>query len=506
MNYIRFIVMSCVLALLLACPKPTEPATTEAPTEPQQETHKNAWTIMVYLDGDNDLESAGVEDFNEMERGLYLAQQRIPAIADKLNIIVLFDRRSGEWTDTRLYKILPDNTMSSMASQLITSDNNLKGELNMGNPATLSNFITYCKAQYPNTNYMLVLWNHGGGARSPGTTKLSSGTKAVCWDDSSANDALYTDEIQQVLATHFSPSSKLDILGFDACLMGMVEVACEFRNLARYMVASMHTEQGDGWDYEYIIQKFAQGSASNYSGSSSFSFTAGNPSPRDLAKLIVYAYEHYIEDSENRSNDSGETLSAIDLDNTKMEALKAAIFALAGALDAESKQSSIESDRDDAVNYFGSTLAQNDQQGNEISYPFFDLYDFCYIIANDTNTRGYRDGLKNAAAAVITKLHDVFVWAYGDRGGYRGPFRDGTGYYFGTDKSGLSIFFSRGNITYNGFSHYGYQWWYTSADTASTLGTEYLYGNIDFCTYNTNVTVDTWRELMNKWYQSSWGY
>ena len=367
MKLIRFCLLAALFILLVSCPTPTEPTPTTPSTPPAQEEYLGTWTIMVYLDSDNNLEPAGVEDFNEMERGLYLAQQLIPAIADKLNIIVLFDRISGydssngDWTDTRLYKVLPDNNMSTFASQLITSDANLQGELNMGDPTTLSNFISYVKTNYTNTNYMLVLWNHGGGTRSVGSTKISSGTKAVCWDDSNGDDALYTDEIQQVLAAHFNASSKLDILGFDACLMGMVEIAYEFRNLARYMVASMHTEQGDGWDYEYIIQKFAQGSASNYAGSSSYFFTAGNPSPRDLSKLIVYAYEHYIEDNANGSNNSGETLSAINLDSTKLETLKTALFYLAGMLDAESKQFSIESDRDDAVNYFSSVLGINGQ-------------------------------------------------------------------------------------------------------------------------------------------------
>ena len=518
MKHCKLLLFFMAIMLVAGCPKPTEPEP-PAPTIPTElfstsysGTKGNLWTIMIYMDGDNDLEAAAIEDFCEIEAGLLAAKNLDSAIESKLNIIVLFDRIPGEdssngnWTNTRLYKATPDTNPDVIDSELLFNS----PEQNMGDPNLLKNFVSWTKSNFPADNYALVLWNHGGGTRSRSITPTVStarnkGVKAVCWDDTNNGDTLYLDEVQQALSANFSSGSKLSLLGFDACLMGMVEVAYEFRNLANYMVASMHTEQGDGWDYEYIIKQFSQGSISNYAGTSTFSFAAGNPAPTDFAKMLVYAYEHYIENPANGSNNSGETLSAIDLDSTKMEALKTALFSLANKMemDAETgKKTSIELDRDDAVNYFSNTLATNNVDGDEIAYPFFDIYDFCYIIANDKNSRSYSDGLKNAAAAVITKLHDILVWAYGDQGGYRGPFGDGTGYYFGANKSGLSIFFSRGNVTYENYSHYAYQWWYR----ATRITNPGDYGNIDFAESNTGGSVDTWRELMNKWYYSAWGY
>ena len=34
-----------------------------------------SWTVMVWLDGDNNLNPQAISDFHEMEYGLYLAQQ-----------------------------------------------------------------------------------------------------------------------------------------------------------------------------------------------------------------------------------------------------------------------------------------------------------------------------------------------------------------------------------------------------------------------------------------------
>jgi len=78
----------------------------------------------------------------------------------------------------------------------------------------------------------------------------------------------------------------------------------------------------------------------------------------------------------------------------------------------------------------------------------------------------------------------------------------GNYYGVGSDvKRGLSIFFSRGNLTYNNLSHYAYQWWYTSEDTnAWRPGEHCYYGYIDFANSDTDGIVETWRELMEAWY------
>lgn len=448
---------------------------------------KKDWTIMVYLDADNDLEAAGLEDFNEMERGLQAAiDAGNPGIENQLNIIVMIDRCDGyvsspttnggsDWKDTRLYRIKPDTDYYMFNSERLKHGES--GEKNMGDPATLSSFISFTKKYYPADNYGLILWNHGGGTRSLNSSSSSGPSRAMCWDEGNDNDALYLDEVQQALSENFSQDDKLSLIGFDMCLMAMVEVAYEFRNLADYMVGSMEEEQGDGWDYTDILGNI----------------NTVSPTPRELASNIVDSYHNYIE---AYGRDDGQTQSAIDL--SKIEGLKTEIDKFAAAIYNENKKSQIEDIRDSSVHFYHS-------ENGSIDCPFFDLNTFCNKIASDST--GISDNLKLRAEAVITELSKVVIKAYGEVG-TNGNNQE---YYYGDGasvKRGLSIFFSRGNKIYSpdvstNDPHYVYQWWYTDVDTQQWWEAGKYYGLIDFCNSNTNGTVETWRELMEAWYDNT---
>ncbi len=202
------------------------------------------WTIMVYLDADNNLEEAGIDDFNEME---------VVGSTDSVNIVVQFDRveeytnSNGDWTDTRRFKVLQDADVNTITSPAVE----IMGEMNMGDPETLSDFITWAASEYPAEHYALVLWNHGGGwykSQKP-KQKLPLPDKDVCYDDTD-DDYLTNYEVSTALnesAIHF------DILAYDACVMGMIEVAYQIRNLANIMIASEEGVPMDGFDYTAFL-------------------------------------------------------------------------------------------------------------------------------------------------------------------------------------------------------------------------------------------------------------
>ncbi|MBD3255173.1 MAG: hypothetical protein GF383_08765, partial [Candidatus Lokiarchaeota archaeon] len=89
----------------------------------------NNWTIMVYVAADNNLESAGIEDLNEME------SVQLP---EGVELVTLFDRAlgytavDGDWTTTRRYNITYDEDKDH-----INSEYQDLGELNMADPETL---------------------------------------------------------------------------------------------------------------------------------------------------------------------------------------------------------------------------------------------------------------------------------------------------------------------------------------------------------------------------------
>ena len=204
------------------------------------------WTFMVYLDADCEppscLEEEGIDDFLEMSS--------VPSSAD-VNIVVQFDRipgcdsSYGDWTTCKRFLITPGLTPEP-GNQVEDI-----GEVNMGDPNTLVDFVQWAVTEYPATNYALILWNHGGGWRGLPTQNEDLMSRAVCWDDTS-NDRLYMNEVQSALST-ISGFATLHLIGFDACLMGMVEVAYEIRYYGSVMVGSAAGEPMDGWPYDTIL-------------------------------------------------------------------------------------------------------------------------------------------------------------------------------------------------------------------------------------------------------------
>jgi hypothetical protein len=185
-----------------------------------------SWTVLVYLDGDNNLEGAGVADVNEMET--------VGSTAN-VNVVVQFDRisgydsTSGNWTDTRRARIIQDANTGTIASNFVTI-----GEANMGDPNTLRDFIQWGVANYPADHYLLDLWDHGGGL------------DGVCWDDSNGSANLSVSEVRQAIV---AAGVHIDVIGFDCCLMAMEEMAHQIRDRGDVMVASEETIPGDGWAY-----------------------------------------------------------------------------------------------------------------------------------------------------------------------------------------------------------------------------------------------------------------
>ncbi len=205
------------------------------------------WTFMVYLDGDNNLEEDGISDFNEMEA---------VDSTDSINIVVQFDRIGGyatidgNWTDTRRFRVEHDDNLNAISTEPLE----VMGELNMGDPEVLADFIEWSAMNYPAEHYAIVLWNHGGGMwKKDDTGKQVHPDKDVCYDESDG-DYLTNYEVGDAIRNsgiHF------DIVAYDACLMGMIEVAYQIRDLADIMVASEETIPLAGYDYTGFLQELA---------------------------------------------------------------------------------------------------------------------------------------------------------------------------------------------------------------------------------------------------------
>ena len=111
---------------------------------------------------------------------------------------------------------------------------------NMGNPRVLADFLQYAYKNFPAERYSLIFWNHGGGHLGG------------YGSDEQFNDCLGMYELQWAMENSPFKQHKLEMLGFDACLMASVETAAVLSPYTRYFVASEEVENGTGWDYKYL--------------------------------------------------------------------------------------------------------------------------------------------------------------------------------------------------------------------------------------------------------------
>ncbi len=215
------------------------------------------WTIMVYLNGDNNLESYGQADCDEMEHY---------AGSDTYNVIVQFDGKNGyndldgSHTDTRRYWMVYDTTDDDTID---TTPIDTIGEANMGDALTLSTWGIWGIKQYPAARYLLDMWDHGNSWK--GKVMLdplglhNRGSKDMMNDDTDSDQINFCDteppgEYERALKPIQDTLGRdLDIAGFDACLMGMNEIMYISKDYAEIQASSEETEGADGWEYNYWL-------------------------------------------------------------------------------------------------------------------------------------------------------------------------------------------------------------------------------------------------------------
>jgi hypothetical protein len=201
------------------------------PTPSKGQTAK--WSFMVYMGADSSLEQFGIDDFNEMAA---------VGSTNDVNIVVQFDRRpggtsaNGDWTTAKRFLIQEDMTPDP-ANAL--SD---IGEVNMGDPVVLLDFMNWGMANYPADRYFLGLWGHG------------LGWQGVVQDSSSSSDYLELDELtwafQSIVANN--SDKKIDLVGADACRM-TTEMNYELKDYVKFFVGSQKDEPEPGWPYHTVL-------------------------------------------------------------------------------------------------------------------------------------------------------------------------------------------------------------------------------------------------------------
>ncbi|MDC7220231.1 MAG: clostripain-related cysteine peptidase [Spirochaetales bacterium] len=491
----RLSFLGLVLSLMfISCPLPDEDSddfvqTYIEVTDSDIDYREKAttWTVMYYVDADNDLESYLLEDMEELSEGL--------ESTELMNVIALVDRIDGEssdssilgedFSDTRLYRIGADEIYRLSGGDYFPDiGTGLSGEYNMGDAETLKSFIEYCKEYYPADNYALIFTNHGGGVKGDSdvlfSSSLSGGVgssswtnKAVCYDETSDNDCIYTAELSDVL----DESHSVDLMVYDACLMGLAEIAYQYRPgvagefSTDYLAASAPLVWAFGLPYDLIFQRLSEsltGGTGNYSpvvDGSDYETQYYDPASMTAEEFGLIIVEEQERDTQElySYSVSSQAFALYDLNYIDSVMTELDDWAATSGYTADDT-SEFDAARNSCILY---------EEDSPINYPFYDLYDFAVY---------YDDGTEDY---LLDEYVDSLVVASFGGSSFSSDYAEG--------QQGLAFFFTEG------VSYWSDQWFYTGEDT-DAWQSGYYYGKLDFCHADGDGNIDGWFELLQSLY------
>jgi PKD repeat protein len=257
------------------------------------ESYDYLWNYAVYVAGDNSLAEVAFTDIDEMEV--------IGSTADvAINVETEIYDGYGDFSypTVERFLVVPDsqdgvfNTSGSPANESFNRIGHDSASVD-----ALTGFLNWSLGNFDAHSNALVLWDHGAGWDNG---KSTSGL--ICDDTSGTMLADY--EVAAVMA---GTGAYWEYLAMDACIMGSVEVAYEYRDVAHYLMFSQESVPWDGFHYTPVLQALTDNPAID---------------PYDLGQITVDSYiDYYIEHPDEVSG--GVTLGIVDL--TKMDALVTAL-------------------------------------------------------------------------------------------------------------------------------------------------------------------------------------
>jgi hypothetical protein len=308
------------------------------------------WTVMVYLAGDNNLSAECVWSLTEMQKGM--SSDKINVIAQfdpndglartrryeitkegvlprpnqkdkkwevddepkKLDLFAkdfaswnagtgevhfgLESRKANKLARQRHKEIkaqrrraieLSDQGQALNASLRPDDSSAPRNDTDAASPVTLYNFLSFGLEFYPARHYMIVLSGHSAGVEP----------SYLLRDDSSGSymsfrqlKVVFKQLHNDLAKSRYGDdrASKIDILGFDTCLMSMAEICSELQGCVDIVVGSETYTPSSGWPYQSILEDLSN---------SMETADASKPtplSPDELAIKVVAKYFEFYKD------------------------------------------------------------------------------------------------------------------------------------------------------------------------------------------------------------------
>jgi len=312
---------------------------------------KKKWTFLHYGAGDNNLSSYIYKDADEME-----------AVGSDANTHIISQLDQSRGNCKRFY-IQKDTKPGTITSPVLED---MGPAVDMSNPKTLTDFLVWGQKTFPGEHVALIIGDHGGGTAG-----------AVADDRNGGAGMMKPAELEKAIKdAEAQTGKKIDVLGFDCCLMANTEVAYQLKDAADFMVASEESEGGLGWPYNNVLNDKV------LAGIQEALKHKINVPPKEFAKKIT-------EDAEGVQGDLP-TMSTIDLSKMTEVAQKMNTFSQA-ILDTNTPMSELKS------------LVYKTQEFSG----FKDIYDFTQQVAGSATITDEK--LKAAAKDVMASIQTAVL-------------------------------------------------------------------------------------------------
>ena len=273
--------LSVLLALILSTTAiNVQSAFAETSAQPKE------WTFLIYLNGNNNLDSFGSLNINQMEK---------VGSSDKVNIVVEWASMARGTVQRMLIK--KDNDTTNVTSPVIQD----MGAVDMGDYKSVIDFVKWGSEKFPAKHYLVDIWDHGSGWHDK---DIHHTVKGISWDEISGNHITTKQLALALNASSKILGQKIDLYASDACLMAMAELADEVSDSVGVYAGSEETEPGEGWPYDAILTRWN---------------ALPKASARDVATILSEEYAKSYQSGDNKVTFSAFDLSALPAFNAALK-------------------------------------------------------------------------------------------------------------------------------------------------------------------------------------------
>ena len=356
---------------------------------------KLKWTVMVYMVADT-------SDSFYRDAMANITAMTNARFDDQVKVVVHADAPSP-WV-TKCWEVTGTTETRKGEAKEVESGNDPR--IRCGHKCLLNFVNQYLNDRtYKAENYLLVLWGHGEGIdwREKVLGKRPDGEAGKRFAPGSAGVMEIRELGNALKGMHLREDIKDNVvLGFDACLMGMVEVYDEIQPYVGWAVAANDEIPDTGWPYTNILNQLE------------------DDAPGKLAaKIVVECADWYS----SKINGSKVSFSACDLATATSGALRSAAKELTNELVKRIKEDSVRNAIREARD-FAEDLSEK---------AYVDLNAFCSHLTRQPGLKGNgAEQLKGAAAEVVKALGKFAV---------KHEFSDEYPYRYRKDSRAVSICF-----------------------------------------------------------------